>query len=540
MGTEYRCLGPPGTGKTTYLKRQIEKAASKHGSDEILVASFTKAAAVELAARRLPIPDANIGTVHAHCYRAMNYPEIAELHIDSFNEACPQYAMSKGKTTKLDEMSADAEFQTEGDKLMAYYNRHRALCLPLDKLPSPVFSFMKAWESWKLANDFVDFTDMISMTALAGGGPPGEQRIGIYDEAQDFSRLETQLIRAWARHQDFVILAGDDDQLLYSFTGATPDAFLGEEVPPENKRVLSQSWRVPELVHAYANNWIRTLSRREEKEYRPRDEKGELRYFEKGGSYRMPQYIIEDAERYLAKGKRVMFLTTCGYMLTAIRDILKSNGVPYHNPYRKNRGDWNPLGHSTAKQTATRDRILAFTSASGITTPEGAFWSGDELARWVPLVKTEGVFLRGKRRLFEDRLEDFGTWYNPDIYRFMLQYWEEPALKAALARDIDWLQRNTASQKVKAAEYPFKILRTRGEDGLSQTPQIILSTIHGVKGGEAECVYVFPDLSLNAMQGWVSNLESKDATIRTFYVGMTRAKESLILCKPASKLSVAF
>jgi len=39
MGAEYRVFGPPGTGKTTYLSRQIEKAAGEY-KDSVMVSSF--------------------------------------------------------------------------------------------------------------------------------------------------------------------------------------------------------------------------------------------------------------------------------------------------------------------------------------------------------------------------------------------------------------------------------------------------------------------------------------------------------------------
>jgi replication-associated recombination protein RarA len=54
--TETHIWGPPGCGKTTYVSRQVAKAAEKYGGDAVLVSSFTKAAATELAMRNLPIP----------------------------------------------------------------------------------------------------------------------------------------------------------------------------------------------------------------------------------------------------------------------------------------------------------------------------------------------------------------------------------------------------------------------------------------------------------------------------------------------------
>ena len=53
--SEYRLFGPPGTGKTTNLTRQIRRAVDSFGPDSVLVTSFSRAAAAELAGRDLPI-----------------------------------------------------------------------------------------------------------------------------------------------------------------------------------------------------------------------------------------------------------------------------------------------------------------------------------------------------------------------------------------------------------------------------------------------------------------------------------------------------
>jgi len=87
---------------------------------------------------------------------------------------------------------------------------------------------------------------------------------------QDFTPLELALVRQWSGPMDKVMFAGDDDQCIYGFKGATPDAFLSPEIPPEHKRVLRQSYRLPAAVHAAADAWVRQLSRREPKDFAPR------------------------------------------------------------------------------------------------------------------------------------------------------------------------------------------------------------------------------------------------------------------------------
>ena len=62
-----------------------------------------------------------------------------------------------------------------------------------------------------------------------------------------------------------------------------------------------------------------------------------------------------------------------------------------------------------------------------------------------------------------------------------------------------------------------------------EKPKIKLSTIHGAKGGEADNVLLFLDLSWKALKEMEKN---PDDAHRVLYVGMTRAKQNLILKMP--------
>lgn len=61
---------------------------------------------------------------------------------------------------------------------------------------------------------------------------------------------------------------------------------------------------------------------------------------------------------------------------------------------------------------------------------------------------------------------------------------------------------------------------------------------HYISGGAVvhNCVYLFPDLPQAAMEA--CNLGDRDPVIRMFYVGMTRAKERLVIMRAASKNAV--
>tara|TARA_Y100000289_G_scaffold22741_1_gene22185 strand:- start:464 stop:706 length:243 start_codon:yes stop_codon:yes gene_type:complete len=73
-------------------------------------------------------------------------------------------------------------------------------------------------------------------------------------------------------------------------------------------------------------------------------------------------------------------------------------------------------------------------------------------------------------------------------------------------------------------------VRRRGERILTGSPRIRISTIHKAKGGEADNVVLF----LDSTKACVESLD-QDSEIRTFYVGATRAKQSLHLIEPTTK-----
>lgn len=530
------------TGKTTYIARQIEKAAEKHGPENVVVASFTKAAATELNRRKLPIPRENIGTLHALCYRAMGSPEIAEAHAADFNAEYPQYAITVTGMGKMDEMAADAVFATDGDKYLNAYNLVRARCQPLELMNRNLKNWVRKWESWKMATGYIDFTDMIGFTMQDKKPLPGSPKVGFIDEAQDLNRLEFNLVRHWAKYMEQMVISGDEDQTIYDFSGANPEAFLNPPVAPDHKRVLRQSWRLPRKVHEYSQKWIKQIKNREPKEFNPRDEEGAILNLK--ATYKTPNAAIELADRYARDGKTVMLLTTCGFMLNAIKSQLRAAGLPFHNEYRASRGDWNPLGSFHGKATgrvSTRERLLCFLNDMTGRVPSH-YWSVEDLQKWIELIRIRGVLKKGAKERVQAVIErvqaviedDAGIITGTDA-EFYGSIFEDFALEKALARDIPWFKEQLLAAKRTAVEYPLTVYQKQGREALEEKPRITVGTVHSVKGGESEIVILFPDLSLSAMQEYQKN---KDSIIRTFYVGMTRAKETLVLCQPNSSMSV--
>ena len=92
--------------------------------------------------------------------------------------------------------------------------------------------------------------------------------------------------------------------------------------------------------------------------------------------------------------------------------------------------------------------------------------------------------------------------------------------------DLIWHQALTKIAHDKR-EYLLSVLK-RGNK-LSDMRRVRLSTIHGAKGGEADNVLLLMDLSPKFAKEYAVNA---DNIHRLFYVGITRAKQTLHLVMP--------
>ena len=76
------------------------------------------------------------------------------------------------------------------------------------------------------------------------------------------------------------------------------------------------------------------------------------------GTWETPEYsVLKAAMEQLDRGRSVMFLAACSYMLRPIIQVLRKNAIPFHNPYRRSNGFWNPL--RMGQRGSTVNRILA-------------------------------------------------------------------------------------------------------------------------------------------------------------------------------------
>jgi superfamily I DNA/RNA helicase len=226
-------------------------------------------------------------------------------------------------------------------------------------------------------------------------------------------------------------------------------------------------------------------------------------------------------------------------MLRPIVNVLRKNGIAFHNPYRQSNGFWNPLRTSSRKSAA--NRILALLVAHPQFGDSHRNWRNADLFLWAEWLRTGDVLTTDFRQVLavlhaqEDVI--------PETLRNVL----EPLAFTTLMQSINcdpgvllrWWKDGLATEFRKRVQFPAYIAALQGPQAIRKSPQVVVGTIHSVKGGQADVVYLFPDLSKAADVQYHQCGPPRDSVIRTFYVGATRARETLYICSAEGAAAVS-
>jgi len=543
----HRLQGPPGTGKTYTLTRSwIPRAVDLYGENAVLVCSLTRAAAHEIGGRA-NLPRENVATLHAFAYRALGKPPLAQDrgNVAKWNEIAPHdwHLTGTTKPGKKDEVDVSTSVATDGDGLLDRITIMRSKMIPSSQWEPQLRAFWSEWLAWKREHQWLDFTDLIWAPVEFNVPPPGNIKVIVCDEAQDFTHLDVKLIRHWASYCEMIVMAGDRCQALYSWIGADPKAFIPDSLPDEEITTLGQSYRVPEAVREYASAWLEQDTDMRRFPYAARlNDKGEVVKgvvkMKPGLNLNRVSPLIDELEARAEEGHRVMVLATCRFQLARLCSQMKLRGVPFWNPYREKEGAWNPMRGGP-------DRLAGFLRPLRPEMPGDEPWSWDELKRWVHPIRARGTLRNGavseidsraKHHAEDPTQEDLRLLMVPEAYEAM----HEAAAQESVIPLLDWYEERMLKAHEGLMRLALAIARKGDPTKLTEQPKIIVGTFHSVKGGDSDVVYLSPDLGGAAMKEWLNHgePEGRNAIVRAFYVGMTRARKAIALMGATSRNAV--
>lgn len=570
----------PGSGKTRALTHRmgylIEQRVSPFG---ILGITFTRAAANEMKQRLAGLihPD-KAKQVRLHTFHALAYHIVTEI------EGRPnvlgereQRAMA-GQLLREFQLNAD---QTAVESLLTDFAFFVGAQVPVDQCPLNLEPqlFVEIWTRYgelKAEAGVSDFDDLIVRARdLLRENPEHQQRqvrrtqYLMVDEFQDTNALQWQLLQLLVPEKNNMMVVGDDDQAIYGWRGASPSFMLDfpQAFPECSVLRLTRNFRSTASIIKPAEKLIAVNSQRFDKSFiaeRPPTEPP---------TFVRPASAAEEADE----------------IVTAVRDRLESGanpaglavlyrthllGYPLMNrleragiPFRVIGGRPNPFTRWMARDVlaylrwaygeASLDeiaRVLRRPSRRGISKDLATEMIQQQVAPgdvldWLS-DRVPPVGIRELHTLGED-LTTLVTCPAGSVVSYIRSeigyeeyidlYCEWSGSDPEEAREVLGAIEQVPDPNEKSRVYLelAEQAEHRTETDDPTTPALTLASFHSSKGLEWDQVWL-----LSAVEGAIPHRKTilgksqsaMEEERRLFYVGLTRAKESVIVSAPRNLL----
>lgn len=478
-------LGPPGTGKTTFLLEKVDEYLSNGGDpDKIGYVSFTRKSVEEARTRAAVKFDVPVNhfkyfkTLHALCFSVLEMKRadvMSKSHYQDFGKSIGVY-LQQGiseegyiDTTERGHMLVFCESiaRLRNEPLEETYRRVRPNSISYAQL-----AFFKAsFQNYKSAKLVYDFTDMLDRFIRIGDAP--DLDLLIVDEAQDLCAMQWGVVHKLISFSKKTIIAGDDDQAIFEWSGADPK-HLKELSTTYPSKVLEQSYRLPSTIYQQCCCVSSKIQGRLDKAFKPTPEQGSVKW-------------VRGLDHIDMREGQWLILARTNYQLESIQTALEDGGYYYEGSRHRN----------------LRKFVDAAYTWESIR--KGVHPGFDALKEVISLIP---------KKYFKDKIvpvvkdaSTLGSLFTPELL-------QKP-----------WF--HTLSVPVRIAVY-IRAIVARGEK-LQATPRIKISTIHGAKGGESDNVVVITDCTRRTYENLLANTDDE---LRVLYVAVSRAKKNLFLVYP--------
>lgn len=262
-------LAGPGSGKTSVITNRTKTLIEEYGISprEILVITFTKAAATEMKERFIKMMDGqqtavNFGTFHAIFFTILKY---------AYNFTAANIIREEDKTRFFTEMIRKMQLEIEDEKEFVSNIMSEVGLVKAERMQVEYYYSMncseeafqkiyREYDQFLRSRNLIDFDDMLLMCYELLTKRPDilaiwqkKFRYILIDEFQDINQVQYDIIRLLAQPENNLFIVGDDDQSIYRFRGAKPEIMLnfGKDYPGCKQVLLDYNFRsTPNIVKA--------------------------------------------------------------------------------------------------------------------------------------------------------------------------------------------------------------------------------------------------------------------------------------------------
>lgn len=566
-------LAGPGSGKTTVITERIKYLIEhyKVNPSEILVITFTKAAAMEMRERFFGLFEKDkpravtFGTFHAVFFQILKY---------AYGFRAENILKEDEKNAYIRELIKSQNLETEDenelvDNIISEISSVKGGMLDLEHYYSTSCSetgfrsIYKQYDNMLRQRRLLDFDDMLVMTyelltarpdILAGWQK--KYRYILIDEFQDINLVQYEIMRLLALPENNLFIVGDDDQSIYRFRGAHPEIMLNfpKQYPDCKKILLEYNFRSAKKIVECAGIVIGENEKRFKKDIKPaQKEKGVvvIREFETPTEENLQ--IVSQVRRLNEKGvdwndMAVLFRTNQGAR------ALVEKFLEYQIPFTMKDRLPNIFEHWIAKDLFAYIKLARGNRERGvflqIMNRPKRYIARDYIEPTVSFENLKKIY-SDKDWMWDrvDRLEyDLRvmstmppvaavTYFRNGIgyETYLKEYAESHHIKEEdLLSILDELKESAKNYKdydswfAHIEEYKASLKKIQEKSDYKRDG-IEIVTLHGAKGLEYRVVFL-PDVNEGIIPHHKATLDEEIEEERCmFYVGMTRAKEELYM-----------
>lgn len=537
-------IAGPGTGKTKTLISRLRYLLNEKKvlPEEITAVTFTNQAAGEIRERIKNVcgdhentASLQVGTFHAICLRFLKERGVRVVLADE--KTCEDIAKEILAQYKMDEESGEFISQAQQWKWGMTSGASKVQTMEPHKIEAYC-----AYEDAKKEHNLFAFEDLLLETVRMLKDHPEKMewrkpfRYLLIDEFQDISPLQYELVKEWNQGGESLFVIGDPDQAIYGFRGSDSHCFerMKEDFPEMETIRLYENYRsTPQILNSalavisenpgerrvlhpnrQGNTTVRLMKTTGEMAEAIAVAK-EIDRMTGGIGMLEAQRNLEEKERKIRSFREIAVLYRTHRQGELLESCLKKEGIPYVVSGRE----------SFLDDEMVRDSIAFFRyllDPSQDTAKEEAkrLLNGGNEDKLSDLIFDETVRL-WKEKIEKKRPADFvNTWVESMGMK------KNKAMEKLSQMAVCY---ETVEEMVNMLELGVESDLKRCGDKQYTSEAVTLMTLHGSKGLEFPAVILY-----GAEQGKIP-LESdyyetdQEEERRLLYVGMTRAKEELVL-----------